>query len=454
MQSMGQYDQLLIINISTDDQGQLGNLYWLSGVPVAGILQGNELYSTVTVDGTNLQVELYPSDAVRADVSWSTTDSNLVGELTQTPVGVSQAHQGTMMLAIEEDWVTGHIDLTGTTWLEQESTLQAEFSGQASTPISTQDESKKFSRRPKVKASPKVVLAQVNEQQTMFTGTWEADGWGEIELRQNGNQVEGTYSGERTGQISGNVEGTRLEFTWQGNEGSGEGYFRALAGGQTLLGQWTSKAHPQTRETITAARTSGSTIDPTEIEITDPSELRFRGQDLARQGLCQDAIVFLQKAFEAYDDSNGPGTSDLTRDSNLISQVSILNELSFCHIRLANYDELIRNLTEGVAIREQLTETAYLRPSAQESLGQITDIFDTWRVRLTSDIERISALDKSQEFFQQLTKALVDLKDTDGALVAAEKGRARAIADIMSANLLEANTNRTDNRAITNAGRN
>ncbi|PZV07596.1 MAG: hypothetical protein DCF32_06875 [Leptolyngbya sp.] len=171
-------------------------------------------------------------------------------------------------------------------------------------------------------------------------------------------------------------------------------------------------------------------------ELADPIELRSQGQTLALEGRCAEAIPLFTQALELYQAaSNDPTTSPLQRDSNQISEAMIFTHLSSCHLRMGNYEALIVSLSAGLETRRQLADQAYLTAEAQAGLGPLADWLDTWRNRLASDTERITALDQSRDFFNQLMRVLAELGDPEGALVAAEKGRARAIADLLTAGL-------------------
>ncbi|MBD2001424.1 CHAT domain-containing protein [Leptolyngbya sp. FACHB-541] len=173
-------------------------------------------------------------------------------------------------------------------------------------------------------------------------------------------------------------------------------------------------------------------------QTADPIELRSQGQTLALQGQCTEAIPILNQALQLYRaNSADPTTSDLIRDSNLISEVNIFTHLSRCYFQLEDYGGLLTGLRAGIATRNQLTARSYLSSGAQAGLGQLADWLDSWRNRLATDTERINALDGSRDFFNELTWVLAELGDTEGALVASEKGRTRAIADILFASLSE-----------------
>jgi CHAT domain-containing protein len=173
-------------------------------------------------------------------------------------------------------------------------------------------------------------------------------------------------------------------------------------------------------------------------------EESFRGQGLALEGRCPEAIPILNQSITLYKIENvNADTSDSIRDASLIREISILQSLISCYFSLNDEDALIAALTEILEIRQVLTTRSYLSASAQEGLRELSDSLDIWRVRLVSDEERIAVLDKSQVFFAKLTKILAELNDAEGALVAAEKGRARAIADLISNGLSEAPDDRT-----------
>lgn len=77
------------------------------------------------------------------------------------------------------------------------------------------------------------------------------------------------------------------------------------------------------------------------------------------------------------------------------------------------------------------------RKQAQESLTLFADSIEDWRARLVKDLDKISALDKGQPFFQKLIPLLVELRDEKGSLVASEKSRARAFSDLLATRLAD-----------------
>lgn len=68
---------------------------------------------------------------------------------------------------------------------------------------------------------------------------------------------------------------------------------------------------------------------------------------------------------------------------------------------------------------------------SQEYASTIASRLDSWRARLITDLEKITALDKGQPFLQKLIKFLIELGKEEDALIVSETARARAFADMI-----------------------
>ena len=73
-----------------------------------------------------------------------------------------------------------------------------------------------------------------------FTGTWTST-FGEMQLRQSGQRVTGTYT-YNDGHIEGRIVNNILRFTWEerASGGVGLGIFSLTDDGNSINGQWTS----------------------------------------------------------------------------------------------------------------------------------------------------------------------------------------------------------------------
>jgi CHAT domain-containing protein len=439
------------VSLSTDVQNEFGSFYWASkGEPSPGVSTSHEFYSRLTVENGQIEVNLTPSEeVVRSDVFWFTEDSGTLGQIVQAPIGVNQVRRGELSFTVNGNQVEGTFSTTGTNWFGQESNYRADFSGQLVSQKSADMSSVKLGLTKSAELSLHKgitqVLAQNSERdEESFSGTWETDDFGTIEINQEVQEVEGTYSGRGGGQISGTVEGNRLNFSWQDATGSGWGFFRAIASGRTLAGKWGQENEVSGGENIIANRMGAPTVESSVVNVDNLLEESFRGRELAIEGRCEEAIPILSQSLALYKaERDRTATSDAVRDTNLISELSILTHLISCHFSLSNEDAFLLALTDVLDIRQALTAREYLSADARTGLSQLTDSLDIWRVRLDSDTERITALDQSRSFFDRLTRVWVELDEPEQALLAAEKGRARAIADLISGGLSEASDERT-----------
>ena len=175
-----------------------------------------------------------------------------------------------------------------------------------------------------------------------------------------------------------------------------------------------------------------------QAQTTDASELRWEGQRLVLEKRCDEAISLLNQAIDLYRaETADPGTSELQRDSNMISELMIYAHLAGCYAEMNDYENLLTTLRTSIDIRNQLAAKPHLSLEAEAGLTTLPGWIDTWRGRLPSDTERIEVLEASRDFFNDLTWVLAELKNPEAALVAAEKGRARAIADLLTVNQFE-----------------
>ena len=439
------------VSLSTDIQNELGSFYWVSkGEQPPGVSNSSEFYSRLTAENGQVEVTLTPSEAIaRSDIFWFTEDLGSLGQIVQAPIGVNQVRRGAMSFVINGDQVEGTFSTTGTNWFGQESNYQADFSGQLVSQQSVGAPSVKLASSKNaayfLEKGAAQVLAQNGELgRASFDGTWQTETFGTVTLSQQGQDVEGTYTGREGGQIRGSVAGSRLDFSWQDSQGSGWGFFRAIANGRTLAGQWGQDNEPNESENITASRIGTTDVAVPAVTVENLLEESFRGRELAIEGRCDEAVPVLNQSLALYKaERDHTATSDAMRDTNLTSELSILTHLISCHFSLSNEDAFLLGLTDILDIRQALAARNYLSAGAQVGLSQLTDSLDIWRVRLASDTERITALDKSRNFFNRLTRVWVELDDPERALLASEKGRARAISDLISGGLSEASDDRT-----------
>lgn len=120
-------------------------------------------------------------------------------------------------------------------------------------------------------------------------------------------------------------------------------------------------------------------------------------------------------------------TRDLTdvEKSLFERQNDIVNLLLLFSNELDNRRWLITRTDLKQRFEEKLKES-------RKQSARLANNLENWRKRLVDDRDKIEALDKGQPFFQKLVKILIGLGDEEEALVASEKSRARAFADLLA----------------------
>ena len=78
--------------------------------------------------------------------------------------------------------------------------------------------------------------------------------------------------------------------------------------------------------------------------------------------------------------------------------------------------------------------------------SRLTSQLERWRFKLIEDLEKIDALEQGQPFYSGLIAFLFELENEAEALVASEKSRARAIADLLTARSSEAADSNTQSQ--------
>jgi hypothetical protein len=90
---------------------------------------------------------------------------------------------------------------------------------------------------------PLMSSAPPTQEEGVWTGVWDSEQWGEMELKQSGDRVTGTYAWD-DGKIEGTVSGTTLRGTWSESpsysppDDAGDFEFTLSADGKSFSGHW------------------------------------------------------------------------------------------------------------------------------------------------------------------------------------------------------------------------
>ncbi|MCK9893671.1 CHAT domain-containing protein [Frankia sp. AgB32] len=157
------------------------------------------------------------------------------------------------------------------------------------------------------------------------------------------------------------------------------------------------------------------------------------------------AVPLLHRALAGCRAEQDHTTHDpLRHHAVLIDETNILTRLVACHRHGDDWAALIRPLRESLATYRRLAAVPYLteveRAQAALVVANHTDAIEGWRRQLADELDRIELLDVSADVFEELADLFADLDRPDAALVAAERGRARTLADLLAGGPVEALT--------------
>jgi hypothetical protein len=215
---------------------------------------------------------------------WITLEERRPGTKTDVPVF---AENGTLTLTIQHDGhVVGTISATGTSLGDtpQPSSYKADLTGER---------------------EGGSLLAAVTEDvgASRFAGRWVDATLGDIDLKRVENRVTGSYAGGAI-RLTGIVQEDWLDFAWESDQaGKGQGFFRVLPGGGTLVGLQESSTASATFQAIVAVQPdAGYKLERIMRNPTpgDIRELKYLGYDLVSQGNCQQAVGILDTVVDYY----------------------------------------------------------------------------------------------------------------------------------------------------------
>jgi CHAT domain-containing protein len=120
----------------------------------------------------------------------------------------------------------------------------------------------------------------------------------------------------------------------------------------------------------------------------------------------------------------------------LIDEMNILTRLVSCHRRAGDWPRVLPALRASVAVQRQLNAAPHLgmvtSADAPAVVANLTDAIEAWGRELADDLGRIELLDETADVFEALADVFASLGRPDAALAAAERGRARVLADLVA----------------------
>ncbi len=326
----------LSVNLLTTTAGvPQGDVQWLNLQKGTGTLQ---------ISNGQLRLELKSSQLTPA-VQWWTIPQ---GADPQETVLVYAA-RATLSLTIQGDTLTGSLTASGLYNAEQRSQFNQPSTYQATI----------TGKRIKSDLAESI---RTTLGTSAFTGRWLTGEavfgnarLGQLELRQTGQQVRGTYTGYGGGHLEGTLQGNRLNFTWQDKQrGKGQGFFRAIAGGGTLVGSFTSGLNSQADQLAIA--TWQLPLPAQSLSPLDLSELRDLAFDLSNQGRCEQAAPLFSTVVAAYRQNRQKVavSGAILNTTDLINESFALELALTCLQQIGDYTTLLSMLDQAIEVGQYL----------------------------------------------------------------------------------------------------
>jgi CHAT domain-containing protein len=395
---------------------------------------GDSVDPSIQIRGNKnqFQVDFKPSGKMRS-LSWFTLPIGRISSTEAIPV-IGEA--ATVTLTIQGKQVTGEIRAKGySSDNNQPSTYEAKFTG-------------------KIQKSQLAEELRTALTAASFNGRWAIDRseagkseFEQIELKQDGQRVTGSFAGKEDGTIEGKILAqNHLEFTWKNQQGEqGRGFFRAIANGGTLTGLWTKNDSKASNQDLVATWQLPTSLIAQSFSPLDNLELRSLGHELSIAGRCEQAVAILDKALLFYrKEWRKSGTSVLelvNRNSNAAAEGFSLAGFSIpCNFQLGDYDHLLEDLDKFLEIQQ------FFKPEASASR-----LFQQRTLSLTKTMKSSSeTLSIFQNGFNDLRKSVkssrftgkigirLEQDEKTGALMIAEvvKGQPAASAGVLPQDVL------------------
>jgi CHAT domain-containing protein len=174
--------------------------------------------------------------------------------------------------------------------------------------------------------------------------------------------------------------------------------------------------------------------EPCASVIRSWRDARDEGFALARARRYREAAARLTEAITGCR-AEQASASEQARTNALISEANMLGVLIPCYGPGTSLEVLLELLIHSVGLQERLGGIEHLtemvRHGAHSSMVTLSDAIEHRRGALETELERVELLTESAGFFGRLVGLLLRLDQPEAALVASERARARALADLL-----------------------
>jgi hypothetical protein len=417
-----------------------------------GILPSNWVFDMVIEDGL-IQLHIEDISSYQSVFSWREVQelSAAADDPPRQALVSCSARTLSLVCRVTDDAIVGELRANGTTQSGQPAHYEALIEGRraADEPQSLDQLEQKT-----------MLLSQERSwrDRNIFDGDWQSERFGHLQMRQRGQAVTGTFSGQTNAVLDGVATEHRLTFNWRNENDAGQGLLYAVRGGQFLAGFFSRQDSfsPVVELLYRPEHSSRLVADMLRVEA-DPFEWNRQANSLKSLDRHGEALILYEKTFKAF----GEKREQLTPYSEswmlcLSSEWGAVLDFMNC-FQMQNF-YLSMNVPPQFRIKTDEETTAFKRlldafkyaiqlqaelyavtqkAEAEEGVifpdfgAQLVGQIELWRRSLSDEASRMDVLELSQHALAELLKVLVSAGSYEQALVVAESARARAFSDLM-----------------------
>lgn len=420
----------------------------------AGVLPSQRRFAVAVEDG-RMRLDVEDLSAFESIFSWVEVDETLAAadDTPRPPLTFCEARNLSFECRVSRDAVSGEIGADGLTPDGRAARYEATFKGRRA------EDAPQTIARLERKARQHAASRSWRDT-NVFDGEWQSDRFGSVRLRQDGADVNATFSAGADDGFTGTATEHRLIIEAAGEQ-LGRCVFRAVRGGQFLAGFFSPPDEDSLLfELLYRAESSSRLVEDTLLATPDALAWdRLAGilKSLNRHG---EALAMYEKIYQASSERRRrvPPYSETWTWFLSCEWGALLNLMNCFQMRQllktnvhprfrvgeegeeAAFSRLLNAMEYAVELQAELQHLS-ARMKAEEGVefpdfgARLTQQIEMWRRSLGNEAGRMRALEAVQPSLAGLIRVLLAAGSYEQALVVAESARARAFSDLMQTNL-------------------
>lgn len=413
----------------------------------------------LNIEGGRIRLEIEGEPGSESVFSWREVEESpaVAGGPPRPPFTFCEARTLHLDCLVSGESVTGEVRAVGVTPEGRPARYEATFEGRRAADVP----------QTVARLERKVTLhgAERGWRETnVFEGEWRSQRFGSVRLRQHGEEVTATFSGEAGASFKGMATEYRLTVEGVGGR-AGRAVLHAVRGGQFLAGLFSPPGGgAPAADLLYRARPSSRLVEELLRNNPDPLAWGRMADVLKSLDRHDEALTLYEKLYQAAGENRRHAQPYSEEWVWFFSHewgalLNVMNCFQMRHLLLAGvhprfreeggeeaaFEFLLNAVEHAVTLQEELQEVAR-RLAAQEGVefpdfgARLAQQVESWRRSLGSEAGRMRALELGQRPLARLLKVLAAGGNPEQALVAAESARARVFSDLMQTRIYRERT--------------